>query len=99
MDNNTILEFKKKKQIRKDFFENLDFFEIYNSIRNITKPYIVKDPKQMLWIDSILENKRDSIFFEPNHRYSVDYKELIVEKFYKETTIYVIHPKLNYLFP
>lgn len=93
---NLALNLKAKKAENKSFYNSFLFWEIEKEI-SIHSSQIIVDPKVIQWIDSIFEMNRDIIYFKPYQQYSLVYNDYIIEKYYNNKIIYIIHNKKQYL--
>lgn len=78
------------KKERKDYFESLEFNEIWYSIIPSSNSIIIEDVKIIKCLDSILESLREKIFYIQNYKYSVIYGLYVIEKYFLEDTVYVL---------
>lgn len=90
----------KNKLLYKQFYHTEMFRHLSKRLnKNTSKSKIIEDKSIQLLINAVFENKREDIFHISGYRYSLFFKNLVLEKYSVESEwVYVIHSKKNYLY-
>lgn len=88
----------KNKLMNKEFYNTKEFKYLGKHFnKNIKKPTMLFSNTEIKFINAIFENHRDNVFFIQGKRYSVFFKNLVLEKHFSESGwIYVLMPKKYY---
>ena len=94
---NIIKDVKEQKKYNKEFYASPLFFLIEESFQELRGSRIIEDKDEIQWINSLLEMNRDKIFYKSFYKYGLALGPLIIEKYYLDRVIYLVHNKDDYI--